>query len=193
MSEPAPSRPAVARILSEIDRGDVAAAEQLVPIVYDELKGLARNLFRRQDRGHTLQPTALVHEVYLRLADQTRSDWRSRTHFFAVAARGMRQILLDQFRRRQADKRGGAWQRVTFSGGELIEEAAELDLLALHEAHEELAAEDPRESRIVELRFFGGLGVEEIAEVLQVSRSTVEADWRHARAWLRRKLQHHAS
>jgi len=166
-------------------------AEELMPLVYDQLRRLAARLLAGERRDHTLQPTALVNEAYLRLIDQSRVDWRGRTHFFAIGARMMRRLLIDHARRHGSAKRGEGWRRVTLA--EPIAGAGRCDLdqcelLDLHGALERLAACDAREARIVELRFFGGLTTSEIAEVLGVSNRTVEGDWMHARAWLRREL-----
>jgi len=163
-----------------------------LPLVYDELKRLAGHMMARERRDHTLQTTGLVHEAYLRLVDQSRVDWRGATHFRAVAAQAMRRILVDHARARKSEKRGGAWQRVTLAHtiaprGESGLDAA--DLIALNAALERLETLDPRQARVVELRFFGGLSVEETADELGVSRRTVEGDWTHARVWLRRELQ----
>lgn len=172
----------------EVDR---ATAEELFPLVYDELRRLAKGYMSRETPGHTLQPTALVHEAYLKLVDQTRSNWNGRTHFFAVGARVMRRLLVDHARERGAQKRGAAWQVVTlsdtlepFGGGTLDPE----QLLDLNAALDHLAQIDEREAKVVTLRFFGGLTVEQAAEVLGISKRTVENDWRHAQAWLRLRL-----
>ena len=145
----------------------------------------------REPSGHTLQPTALVHEAYLKLVDQTRADWKGQTHFFAVGARVMRRLLVDHARERGAEKRGAGWQRVTLSaafGSDPGEGLAPERLLDLNAALERLAELDEREARVVTLRYFGGLTVEQVAEVLGVSRRTVDNDWRHAQAWLRHEL-----
>lgn len=170
-------------ILQQLGEGDASAAERLLPLVYEELRALAGSHFRGQRANHTLQPTALVHEAFVRLIDQPDGKWNSRAHFFAVAATAMRQILTDHARRKMADKRGGGWDKV---GLEQVGGApqADLDVVALDEALTKLAQLDPRRHRVVELRFFGGLSMEEIAEVLGVSKTTVESDWRGARAWL---------
>jgi RNA polymerase sigma factor (TIGR02999 family) len=159
--------------------------------VYDELRRLASAYMSREIPGHTLQPTALVHEAYLKLVDQTRASWKGRTHFFAVGARVMRRLLVDHARERGAVKRGAGWQRVSLCHVPGPSAPLQLDaeqLLTLNAALDRLADVDEREARIVILRFFGGLTVEEVAEVLGVSKRTVEADWRHARAWLQRAL-----
>jgi RNA polymerase sigma-70 factor (ECF subfamily) len=157
-------------------------------LVYAELRALAAAYARGQRPGHTLQPTALVHEAFVKLVEAPAGGWNDRAHFFAVAATAMRQVLADHARSRQARKRGGDWQRITLDGGELGQERDELDLVALDEALEELGRSDPRKLRVVELRFFGGLTAEEVARVLGVSLSTVESDWRTARAWLQIRL-----
>jgi len=168
-----------------------ASAADLMPLVYDELRSLARGFMRRERRDHTLQPTALVHEAYIRLVDQSRVEWRCQTHFRAVGARVMRRILVDHARKHRSAKRGGDWQRVTLGESLLRTSDPELDLagiLTLNAALDRLRELDARQSRIVELRFFGGLRNDEIAEVLGVSKRTVEGDWAHGRAWLLREL-----
>ena len=173
---------------AEVDR---ATAEELFPVVYDELRRIAKNYMSRETPGHTLQPTALVHEAYLKLVDQTRADWKGKTHFFAVGAKVMRRLLVDHARGRGALKRGAGWHRVTLSealdplGGEDLDPE---QLLDLNSALEQLAEIDEREVRVVTLRFFGGLTVEQVGQVLGVSTRTVENDWRHAKAWLRLRL-----
>ncbi len=184
----------VTEIVCRLSRGDgdgSASSEKLFPVVYDELRRLARGYMSRETPGHTLQPTALVHEAYLKLVDQTRADWKGRTHFFAVGARVMRRLLVDHARERGAIKRGAGWQSVTlsgafdeFAGGSLEPES----LLDLNAALERLAELDEREAKVVTLRFFGGLTVDQVAEVLGVSIRTVEYDWRHAQAWLKLEL-----
>jgi RNA polymerase sigma-70 factor (ECF subfamily) len=165
-----------------------ASAADLMPLVYDELRSLARGFMRRERRDHTLQPTALVHEAYVRLVDQSRVEWRCQTHFRAVGARVMRRILVDHARKHRSAKRGGDWQRVTLGESLLRPSDAELDLaeiLTLNQALDKLRALDERQCHVVELRFFGGLNSGEIAEVLGVSKRTAEGDWAHGRAWLR--------
>jgi RNA polymerase sigma factor (TIGR02999 family) len=176
------------QFLTELSRGDGAAADRLMPLVYDELRTLAEDLFRRQPAGQTLQPTALVHEAYLRLVETSRVPCQSRAHFIAVASKAMRQILIDRARSRRSAKRGGARERITLD--EAVAPAAErdVDLLALDEALEKLSGLDERKSRVVELRFFGGLTLAETAETLGVGRTTVSEDWRLARAWVAREL-----
>src|SRR5205085_5328558 len=185
----------VTQLLVKWGEGDKAALEQLMPLVYSELRRLARNYLRRERQDHTLQPTALVNEAYLKLIDQKNAKWQNRTQFYGVAAQLMRRMLVDHARQHQAAKRGGSDQQrlsITSAGQlgakQLANEPA-VDLLALHEALNELAEIDPQQSRIVELKFFGGLSIEETAEVLGVGHATVERDWKMARAWLRRKLE----
>jgi RNA polymerase sigma factor (TIGR02999 family) len=184
----------VTEIVRELGREGAkrpATAEKLFPVVYDELRRLARGYMSREPVGHTLQPTALVHEAYLKLVDQTRADWKGKTHFFAVGARVMRRLLVDHARERGAEKRGAGWRRVTLSGvfgSDPGEGLAPERLLDLNAALERLSELDEREARVVTLRYFGGLTVEQVAEVLGVSRRTVDNDWRHAQAWLRHQL-----
>jgi RNA polymerase sigma factor (TIGR02999 family) len=164
--------------------------EQLLPPVYDALRELARSRLRRERAGHTLQATDLVHEAYGRLADQSRVNWRGRTHFFAVAAQAMRRVLVDHARQRGRQKRGGGAQRVTL-GGVKAPPGSELDLeelISLDRALKKLAALDERDARVVELRYFGGLTTREIADFLGVSERTVRGDWAFARAWLKKEL-----
>ena len=178
-------------ILAELGQAGSASAGELFPMVYDELRRLAKGYLYRETPGHTLQPTALVHEAYLKLVDQTRADWQGKTHFFAVGAHVMRRLLVDHARERGAQKRGGGWQAVTLAGvgGEIAFEALGREqLLDLNAALERLAELDEREARVVTLRFFGGLTVEQVAEAVGVSKRTVENDWRHAQAWLRNEL-----
>jgi RNA polymerase sigma factor (TIGR02999 family) len=178
----------ITRLLAEAGNGNREALDDVLPRVYEELRRIAARHLRAERSGHTLQPTALVNEAYMRLVDQTRVDWQGRTHFYAVAAGAMRRILIDHARGRRRLKRGGAAQRVTFSEDLPVPAAFDADVLDVHEALERLAAIDERQARIVELRYFGGLGVDEVAEVLGVSKRTVEAEWTHAKAWLRRAL-----
>ena len=171
-------------------RGDQSAADQLVPAVYEELRRHAERAMRREGGEHTLQATALVHESYLRLVDQRRVQWRNRAHFFAIASTVMRRILVDHARARLTAKRGGGAAPVSLAAAEPAtpEGTDEADLLALHEALEKLAVLDPDQARLVELRYFGGLTIEETAEALAVSPATVKREWALARAWLRREL-----
>lgn len=159
-----------------------------MPLVHAELRRMARQHMRREDRRHTLQATALVNEVYLRLVDQKRVRWRNRLHFFGIAGRLMRRILVDHARRRRAQKRGGAAGRAAIDESVVIAREPPVDLLALNEALESLEATDPRQSRVVELKYFAGLTIEEIAEALDVSSATVAREWSTAKAWLAREL-----
>jgi RNA polymerase sigma factor (TIGR02999 family) len=173
--------------------GDQAALNRLTPLVYDELRRLARRHVRKERLRNTLQTTALVHEAYLRLADAKSVDWKDRAHFFALSARVMRQILVDAARARASAKRGGAVEHVEHSQidlGEIAGNASQksVELLVLDEALDDLARMDPRKSRVIELRFFGGLSVEETAEVLKISPQSVMRDWKLAKAWLRREV-----
>jgi RNA polymerase sigma factor (TIGR02999 family) len=175
--------------LAEAASGDTAAAARLMPMVYDELRALAARALQRERSDHTLQPTALVHEAFLRLIDQTHAEYKSRTHFFAIAAQVIRRVLVDHARQHQAAKRGGQWLKVTLDRVEDTGGINALDLLGLDEALTRLSALDERQGRVVELRFFGGLSVEETAATLDVSPRTVEEDWRMAKAWLKRELE----
>jgi len=180
----------VSQLLAKWSEGDQQALDKLMPLVYGELRRLAGNYLRRERQNHTLQPTALVNEAYLKLIDQKRVRWQNRAQFFGVAAQMMRRILVDHARQHKAEKRGGSdQQRLSITNAETIVKKPELDLLALHEALEELTLMDPQQGRIVELKFFGGLSIEETAEVLGIGHATVERDWKMARAWLRRKLE----
>jgi RNA polymerase sigma factor (TIGR02999 family) len=196
-----PSRPGepstdgdVSALLRAWSDGDQSAILALTPIVYDELHRLARHYMRRERPGHSLQATALVNEAYMRLADYTRMQWQDRAHFFAVSAQVMRRILVEHARRHNV-KRGRGVQHVSLDDAVIVGggEAEQTDLLALDEALVALARIDPRKVQIVEMRFFGGLTVEEIGEVLDVSTGTVKRDWRAAKAWLYRELSHEHS
>ena len=169
-------------------QGDAAALDRLVPLVYDELRRVARRRLQREPPGHALQATALVHEVYLRLVDVNRLTLKNRTHFFAVAARLMRQILVDHARRKRADKRGGGATMVSLDDASPAAKPPSVDVLALDQALDALSALDARQSGVVELRFFGGLDIEETAEALAISPATVEREWALAKAWLYRWL-----
>ena len=168
--------------------GDREALDRLVPFVYEELRRTARNYMRRERAGHSLQTTALVNEVYVRLVDLTSVRWQDRAHFFAVAASTMRRILLDAARARLADKRGGAALRVTLHE-DLVASSEASDLVAIDDAMDALSKIDPRKARVVEMRFFGGLSVDEMAHVLQISPQSVKRDWKLARAWLLKELR----
>jgi RNA polymerase sigma factor (TIGR02999 family) len=179
----------MSELLGRVRRGERAATDELMTLVYDDLRRLADRYLSREPPGQTLQPTALVHEAYLRLAGSDQ-DWRDRAHFFGAAARAIRRILLDRARARRSARRGGGRETLSI---ETAEEVAlggpEIDVLVLDEALERLAELDAAKARVIELRFFGGLGVAETAEVLGVSPSTVARDWRFARAWLHRELE----
>lgn len=184
-----PDKSDITGILKRASEGDDSAVGQLMPLVYDELRRLAGDYLRRERSGHTLQATALVHEAYLRLVEQKRVRWQNRAHFFALAAQAIRRILVDHARAHGRAKRGAGLDRV-----ELDEEAAgasrsNAELIDLHEAMEALAKLSPRQAKIVEMRFFAGLGLREIAEVLDLSPRTVAGDWSMARAWLHRELR----
>lgn len=183
-----PSAPHTTSLLTATSEGDLQAASDLMPIVYDELRMLARSYLQRETPGHTLQATSLVHEAYLRLVDQGTTTERTRAHFFSVAARVMRRILVDHARRARAEKRGGEWERLDYDEALLAAEGRHVDLVALDDALHDLARLNPQHSQIVELRFFGGMTTEEVAEVLDVSARTVKREWRMARAWLRRVI-----
>ncbi len=185
-----PSSPTheVTQLLAAWSDGDRAALDRLMPLVYAELRRLAHHYMSRERPGHTLQTTALVNEAYLRLVDQEKMRWENRAHFFGIAARLMRQILVDHARSRQAAKRGGGQYRLSLSTVDRIASRPDVNLLALDEALSRLEAIDPQKSRIVELRYFGGLGIEETAEVIGLSPATVKRDWSMARAWLRCEL-----
>jgi RNA polymerase sigma factor (TIGR02999 family) len=186
----AESNEAITELLLAWGKGDESALERLMPIVYAELRRLAHRYMNRERRGHTLQTTALVNEAYLKLIDSSRVRWQNRAHFFAVSAQLMRHILVDFARSRQSQKRGGAVHHVSLDEALVVEAARGDDLVALDNALTALAAIDKRKSEVVELRFFGGLSVEETAEVLKVSTDTVMRDWRLAKAWLLRELSH---
>jgi RNA polymerase sigma factor (TIGR02999 family) len=188
----APSSAEVTRLLVAWGHGDEAALEQLMPLVHAELRRLARRHMGHERRGHTLQPTALVNEAYLRLIDVRRIQWQDRAHFFAMSARLMRRILVDFARARRYQKRGGGAAKVTFDEALVASNERGAELLALDDALAALAAVDPRKSQVVEMRFFGGLSVEETAETLHVSVDTVMRDWKLAKAWLLRELKTHA-
>lgn len=179
----------VTRILSQIESGDPSAAEQLLPLVYNELRQLAAARLAQEKPGQTIQPTALVHEAYLRLVDAAQqTQWDSRGHFFAAAAQAMRRILVENARRKNSLKRGGGLQRVEADVATLECVTNQLDLVALDEALFKLAAKDARKAQLVELRFFSGLTMEQAARALGVSLSTAESDWTYARAWLHREM-----
>jgi RNA polymerase sigma factor (TIGR02999 family) len=182
----------VTRLLVDWSNGDHAALDELIPLVYDELRRLAGRYMRRESQGHTLQTSALVNEAYLRLIDQKYVKWQNRAHFYGVAAQLMRRILVDHARSRSRTKRGGGTQMVSLADQAVVsEETAEV--IALDVALNSLAEMDPRKSQIVEMKFFGGLTTEEVAEVLNVTTRTVEREWRKAKAWLNRAISKGAS
>jgi RNA polymerase sigma factor (TIGR02999 family) len=178
----------VTQLLRQASSGNRRALDEITPLVYDELRRRARARMVQERPGHTLQATALAHEVFLRLVDQDRVQWQDRAHFFAIASQAMRRILVDHARKKRAAKRGGSGTRVTFNEELATPVGNEVDVEVLNDALESLKVLDPRQSRIVELRFFGGLTEEEIAEVLGISIGTVKRDWRTARAWLSHEL-----
>jgi RNA polymerase sigma-70 factor (ECF subfamily) len=176
-------------LLLDWAQGDQAAFDRLLPLVQQELRQIARKHMAGERAGHTLQPTALVNEAYLRLIDLQRVSWQDRAHFFAMASRLMRRVLVDAARGKRYQKRGGGARRVTFIESETPAQAPDYDVVALDEALDALEALDPRKGRVVEMRYFGGLTVEETAEALGVSRDTVMRDWQFSRDWLRRELR----
>ncbi len=183
-----PSPQQVTQLLLAWGGGDQAALDELMPLVYEELRRLAHQCIRRERPGHTLQTSALLNEAYLRLVDQKNIHWQDRAHFFGIAARLMRQVLVDYARKRGYAKRGGDAHRVPLDEAMIVSEERAADVVALDDALKSLAEIDPRQSQIVELRFFGGLSIEETAEVLAVSPGTVMRDWTLAKAWLRRAI-----
>jgi RNA polymerase sigma factor (TIGR02999 family) len=186
MSESSPHE--VSQLLSDWKHGDKAALDKLMPLVYAELRRIARRYMQGEHAGHTLQSAALVNEAYLRLIDLNSMDWQNRAHFFAMSSQLMRRILVDHARNRKYAKRGGAQQKLSLSKADRVADKPDVDLVALDDTLKILAAMNEQQSRIVELRFFGGLTIEETAEALGVSHATVERDWAVARAWLRREL-----
>ena len=178
----------VTELLRVWGAGDPSALDKLMPLVYDELRRLAHQYMRREKQGHTLQTSALVNEAYLRLVDQSKIDWESRAHFFGIAARLMRQVLVDQARRRHFAKRGGGAIRVSLNEAAAVAQEQSANVIALDDALKGLEKIDRRQGEIVELRFFGGLSIEETADVLKVSPGTVMRDWTFARAWLRNQI-----
>lgn len=187
MIDPAPTEQAT-RLLFDLSKGNREAAAHLMPLVYDELRRLARGYLQRERPDHTLQATGLVHEAYLRLIDQRTITWQNRAHFLGVAAQVMRRILVDHARYLRAGKRGGGWNKVEFDEALAPAVARDLDVIALDDALRDLLKLNPRHSQIVELRFFGGLTIDEIAETLETSTRTVQREWRMARAWLRQQI-----
>lgn len=179
----------VTQLLLDWGNGDKAALDKLVPVVYQELRRLAGYYMRRERPGHTLQTSALVNEAYMRLVDYRQMRWQSRAHFFAVAAQAMRRILVEHARKRHFAKRGGGAVQVSLDEAATVSEKQAADLIALDDSLTSLEAIDPRKSRIVELRYIGGLNIEETAEVLGISPATVQREWRAAKAWLYREIK----
>jgi RNA polymerase sigma factor (TIGR02999 family) len=192
-AQPEPAQADVTRLLVQLTKGDRAAVDQLMPLVYDELRRIAAAHLRRERPGHTLQSTALVHEAYLRLIDQRNVEWRNRAHFFGIASRMIRRILVDHARGHHAAKRGAGAPRLSLDEAIGVPGGRDLDLVALDDSLEALAKIDPEQSRLVELRYFGGLTIEETAEVMQISPATVSREWTAARAWLFRELSRGAT
>jgi RNA polymerase sigma factor (TIGR02999 family) len=178
----------ITQLLVNWSDGDQTALDQLMPLVYEELRRLAESYLRRQPYHHTLQPTVLVHEAYLRMVDQQSVNWENRAQFFGMAATLMRRILVDHTREKMAAKRGGGEFRLSLSEADRFGQDDDIDLIALDDALNDLASLNPQHSRVVELRYFGGLTIEETAAVLSVSHATIERSWTMARAWLRREL-----
>ncbi len=178
----------ITQLLGRFRHGDREAEGELLPVVYGELRRLAENNLRRERRNHTLSPSALVHEAYLRLAGSDQPDWHDRAHFFAVAARVMRQVLVDYARRRQAHKRGASFEIINVDAELPFAESKSSELLALDEVLNRLELQDTRQSKIVEMKFFAGLTFEDIADILGVSSKTVKREWTMARAWLHREI-----
>ena len=188
MTTPPPSQQEVTRLLADWSSGDEGALERLIPLVQPELHRLAHHYMKRESIGHTLQTTALLNEAYLELVEDPKRNWQNRTHFMAAAAQLMRRIMVDHARERHALKRGGGALKVSLDDVALVTEKRSEELLALDEALEKLAAQDPRKAQIVELRYFGGLTEEETAAFLKLSERTVRREWRMARTWLYRAL-----
>src|SRR5438067_9815568 len=188
MDEPSVSPQRVTQLLADWSHGDDSALGELTPLVYEELRRLAHHFMEGQRPDHTLQTTALVDEAYLRLADQTSPSWQNRAHFFAVAARAMRQILVNYAKSSRAQKRGGGALKVELDEGAIVSPEQSQAILDLHEALEKLGTLDSRKARVVELKYFGGLNHDEIAEVMKVSTVTVRRDWVFAKAWLYNEL-----
>ena len=192
MHTPSVSPHRVTQLLAEWSHGDNAALTELTPLVYEELRRLAHHFMEGQRADHTLQTTALVDEAYLRLADQTAPSWQNRAHFFAVAARAMRQILVNYAKSSRAQKRGGGALKVELDEAAIVSPEQSKEIIYLHEALERLATLDSRKARVVELKYFGGLNHDEIAEVMKVSTVTVRRDWVFAKAWLYDELHNAA-
>lgn len=175
-------------LLVDWSNGDELALEELMPLVYDELRRMAKRYMRRQPTGHTFQTTELIHEAYLKLAKHDGQNWKNRAHFFGVAAKAMRHILVDYARSKQSGKRGGSAQKITLEENLIVSAQRPEEIVRLDDALKQLALLDERKSRVVEMKFFAGLNIEEIAEVLKISPETVKRDWRFSRNWLLREL-----
>jgi len=188
MDTPSTPQYRVTQLLQQWSQGDDAAVVELTPLVYDELRRIAHHFMEGQRPNHTLQTTALVNEAYLRLADQTNPSWKNRAHFFAVAARAMRQIVVDYARSYQSQKRGGGAVKVELDEAAIVSPEQSKEIVDLHEALERLATFDARKAQVVELKYFGGLNYDEMAEVLKISRVTVRRDWEFAKLWLYTEL-----
>src|SRR6201987_3986395 len=188
MTTPSPAQQEVTQLLGDWSGGDEGALEKLIPLVQPDLHRMPHHYMSRERAGHTLQTTAILNEAYLRLVDNTKPVWQGRTHFIAAAARLMRRVMVDHARERHSLKRGGGALKVTLDEAALVTQTRSEELLALDEALERLAAQDPRKTQIVELRYFGGLTVEETAQFLKLSRRPVEREWNMAKAWLYRAL-----
>ena len=184
------SVPGVTQLLVDWRQGDQSALKKLTPLIYDELRRIAHRYVQHERSGHTLQTTALINEAYVRLAGQETPEWQNRSHFFAVTAQVMRHILIDHARRRRCLKHGGQFQQVSIEEASLMSEERAAELIALDEALDELREFDPRKNKVVELRYFGGLSLEETAQALEISVMTVRRDWRAAKAWLFRRMNH---
>src|SRR5438034_10764114 len=189
MDAPSVSPHRVTQLLEKWSQGDDAALAELMPLIYEELRHLAHRQMAAERPGHTLQTTALVNEAYLRLADQSHPRWQNRAHFFAVAARAMRQILVSYARSQRSEKRGGGAVKVELDEAAIVSPGESKEIIDLHEALERLSTLDSRKAQVVELKYFGGLNYDEMAEVLKISPVTVRRDWRFAKAWLYTQLQ----
>ncbi len=183
-----PEEPDITGMLDQLAAGDDKSAQRLLTVVYEELHDLADGFMRRERTDHTLQPTALVHEAFMKLVDQSRVDWKGKTHFKAVAAQAMRRILIDHARGRNREKRGKGWRRVPMYDAFQLSESSGLDAASLQDSLEKMRALDERQAKVVEFRIFGGMTAEETARMLDVSQRSVERDWKMGQAWLRREL-----
>ena len=178
----------VTQLLIQWSEGNQTALDELMPIVYEELRRMAKQHMNRQDSGHTMQATELIHEAYVKLAGNEEKDWKNRAHFFGVASKAMRHILVDYARSKNSQKRGGILQKITFVENEVVSNKKSEEIVALDDALLKLVELDERKSRVVEMKFFGGLKTDEIAQILQVSEMTIKRDWRFARNWLLKEI-----